>query len=82
MTGLSTEQLESFRENGYLIIEDALSPKVVEELKSETASLLNGFALEGHPMTRFMTGGESGDEKKHVGDEYFFGVQRQDTVFL
>ena len=31
-----------------------------------------GFSLEGHPMTRFTTGGESGeDEKKHVGDEYF-----------
>lgn len=30
------------------------------------------FSLEGHPMTKFSTGGEGGsDGDKHVGDDYF-----------
>lgn len=30
------------------------------------------FSLEGHPMTKFSTGGEDGSEDdKHVGDDYF-----------
>lgn len=30
------------------------------------------FSLEGHPMTKFTTGGEDGDDaSKHIGDAYF-----------
>ncbi|KAG0640343.1 hypothetical protein HOY80DRAFT_1009045 [Tuber brumale] len=72
MAGLISEQLTFFKDNGYLVIPGELSPGVVDELKKETASLLNGFPLEGHPMTRFSTGGGGGeDERKHVGDDYF-----------
>lgn len=41
-SGLTTEQLEFWEKNGYLIIPDAISREVVEELVSETGKLLNG----------------------------------------
>ncbi|KZF18985.1 phytanoyl-CoA dioxygenase [Xylona heveae TC161] len=66
--GLSAEQLQSFRENGYLIIPDALDPATVKALLSETNSMLEGFSLAEHPMTKFSTG-EGG--AAHVGDDYF-----------
>jgi len=42
MAGLTNEELAFFKDNGYLVIPEALSPEVVEELKKETASLLDG----------------------------------------
>jgi len=68
-TGLTPEQLDFFNENGYAIIPDALSPDTVSELLSTTNNMLNEFSLDDHPMTKFSTGGESGED--HVGDDYF-----------
>ncbi|CUS15279.1 unnamed protein product [Tuber aestivum] len=83
MAGLTSEQLTLFKDNGYLVIPAGLSPGVVDELKSETASLLNGFSLEGHPMTRFSTGGENGEDgAKHVGDNYFLGSNDKIRFFF
>ncbi|KAJ6257905.1 hypothetical protein Dda_7695 [Drechslerella dactyloides] len=65
---LSPDQVRFFHENGYLLIEDALSAETVATLKERTRTLLEEFSLEGHPMTRFDTGKEGA---KHVGDEYF-----------
>jgi phytanoyl-CoA hydroxylase len=42
ITGLTSEQLSFWEENGYLIIPDAISQEVVKELVDETAKLLNG----------------------------------------
>jgi len=42
MAGLTSEELAFFKDNGYLVIPGELSPEVVEELKKETASLLDG----------------------------------------
>lgn len=67
--GLTASQVESFERNGYLIIEDALSPSTVRSLLDETNSLLSNFSLDDHPMTKFSTGGEDGHD--HVGDDYF-----------
>ncbi|KAL1867724.1 hypothetical protein Daus18300_006280 [Diaporthe australafricana] len=67
--GLTASQVASFERNGYLIIEDALSPSNVQSLLDETNSLLTNFSLEDHPMTKFSTGGEDGQD--HVGDDYF-----------
>ncbi|PWW72412.1 phytanoyl-CoA dioxygenase [Tuber magnatum] len=83
MAGLTSGQLTFFKDNGYLVIPGGLSPGVVDELKKETASLLDGLSLEGHPMTRFTTGGENGeDEKKHVGDHYFLGSNDKIRYFF
>ncbi|KAG0127454.1 hypothetical protein HOY82DRAFT_490476 [Tuber indicum] len=83
MAGLISEQLTFFKDNGYLVIPGELSPGVVDELKKETGSLLNGFPLEGHPMTRFSTGGQNEeDERKHVGDDYFLGSNDKIRFFF
>jgi phytanoyl-CoA hydroxylase len=41
-SGLTAGQLEFWSKNGYLIIPDAISPEVVEELVKETGKLLDG----------------------------------------
>ncbi|KAI5814780.1 hypothetical protein BZA77DRAFT_371332, partial [Pyronema omphalodes] len=70
--GLTEEQIRFWEENGYLIIPDALDKDTVEGLLDEAHKLLEEFSLEGHPMTKFTTGGEDGsDAEKHVGDAYF-----------
>ena len=68
-TGLSPEQTSRFRRDGYLILPSFLTQHEIQSLKHETESLLANIPLEDHPMTKFTTGGESGE--KHVGDEYF-----------
>jgi hypothetical protein len=65
--GLSEEQLKFWHDNGYLLIPDALSAEQVQRLMRETQSLLDGFSLVDHPMTRFSTG----EQSDHVGDDYF-----------
>lgn len=67
--GLSSEQLQFFQENGYLLIPDALSQDTVKQLLADTDKLLSEFSLDDHPMTKFSTGGEDGAD--HVGDKYF-----------
>lgn len=66
-TGLTAEQVETFWRDGYLIIPGALTPETVSSLLAETHSLLDGFSLADHPLTRFSTGQKS----DHVGDDYF-----------
>ncbi|KAI1773439.1 phytanoyl-CoA dioxygenase [Hypoxylon cercidicola] len=65
--GLTPEQLAAFWRDGYAIIPDALPPATVSALLAETRSLLEGFPLSDHPMTRFSTG----EKSAHVGDDYF-----------
>ncbi|KAM7191874.1 hypothetical protein V8F20_009125 [Naviculisporaceae sp. PSN 640] len=67
--GLTPSQLSSFHQNGYLIIPDALPPQTVQSLLNETHTLLSNFDLSTHPMTKFSTGGDTGED--HVGDSYF-----------
>jgi phytanoyl-CoA hydroxylase len=68
--GLTPSQLSFWDKNGYLIIEDELSPDTVSSLLSETHELLSSFSLADHPMTKFTTG-TSTDADAHVGDDYF-----------
>ena len=65
--GLTHEQLESWDQNGYLIIPNALSSSEVQDLLSESYKMLDSFSLDDHPMTRFSTG----EKSSHVGDDYF-----------
>lgn len=69
-SGLTTEQLESFNENGFLVVPNYLSPDEVQSLLTTTHDLLENFSLDSHPMTRFTTGDDE-EETKHVGDDYF-----------
>ncbi|KAK0652193.1 hypothetical protein B0T16DRAFT_387500 [Cercophora newfieldiana] len=66
---LFPSQLADFHRDGYLIIPDALPPSTVSSLLAETSRLLSILPLESHPLTRFRTGGESGED--HTGDDYF-----------
>lgn len=63
---LTTDQLKSFHDDGFLIVPNALNPSTVNALLSETHDMLSSFSLEDHPMTKFSTG-----ESSHVGDDYF-----------
>ena len=66
-TTLTTEQLASYKTNGYLLIPNALSSSTVSALLSETNQMLTSFSLTDHPMTKFSTG----EKDSHVGDDYF-----------
>ena len=67
--GLTPDQLAFFEEPGYVLVPDALSQDTVKELLSHTNEKLDNFSRDDHPMTKFSTGGEGGDD--HVGDDYF-----------
>lgn len=67
--GLTSEQVDFFHTNGYLLIPDALSQDTVKQLLEDTNKMLHDFELKDHPMTKFSTGGDDGAD--HVGDAYF-----------
>ena len=64
---LTQEQVKTWRDDGYLIIPNALSPSTVSSLLAETHDMLSSLSLKDHPMTKFSTG----ESSSHVGDEYF-----------
>jgi phytanoyl-CoA hydroxylase len=68
---LTPDQLSTFHRDGYLIIPSALSPSTISSLLAETTRLLSTLDLSTHPLTRFRTGGDTGQD--HVGDAYFLG---------
>ncbi|KAL8668071.1 MAG: hypothetical protein Q9202_000049 [Teloschistes flavicans] len=65
---LTSEQLQSFHDDGYLIIPNALSASTTSSLLQETHSMLSSFSVDDHPMTKFSTGENN---NAHVGDDYF-----------
>ncbi|KAL4880995.1 hypothetical protein BJY04DRAFT_218517, partial [Aspergillus karnatakaensis] len=75
MPGLTPEQLNSFHENGYLVLPNYLTPTETTSLITETNTLLTNFDLSTHPLTQFTTGdddsGSPSTNKPHVGDTYF-----------
>ncbi|KAK3308012.1 uncharacterized protein B0T15DRAFT_508530 [Chaetomium strumarium] len=78
--GLTPSQLHAFNRDGFLIIPDALPPSTVSALLAETHHLLDSLDLSTHPLTRFQTGGETGNN--HVGDEYFLTSGDKIRFFL
>lgn len=64
---LSNTQLRDFKDDGYLIIPDFLSPETTQTLRSRVIEMLSDFDLSSHPMTKFSTG----EKSDHVGDAYF-----------
>ena len=65
--GLTSDQLESWERDGYLIMPNALSQTQVNDLLSESNDMLDDFSLNDHPMTKFSTG----ENSDHVGDDFF-----------
>ncbi|KAL1837946.1 hypothetical protein VTJ49DRAFT_3241 [Mycothermus thermophilus] len=78
--GLTPEQLAAFHRDGYAIIPDALPPSTVTALLAETHRLLDSLDLSTHPLTRFRTGGDTGED--HVGDDYFLSSGDKIRFFL
>ncbi|KAL8932802.1 MAG: hypothetical protein Q9216_006667 [Gyalolechia sp. 2 TL-2023] len=68
--GLTAEELQTYNENGYLIIPNALDPSTTTSLLHETQEMLSSFSLTDHPMTKFSTG-QGKDKSAHIGDDYF-----------
>ncbi|KAL8780228.1 MAG: hypothetical protein Q9213_006573 [Squamulea squamosa] len=66
--GLSEAQLQSYNDDGYLIIPNALDASTTASLLQETRHMLSSFSIDDHPMTKFSTGE---NDKAHVGDDYF-----------
>ncbi|KAL8702755.1 MAG: hypothetical protein Q9201_004077 [Fulgogasparrea decipioides] len=66
--GLTPEQLQSYRDDGYLIIPGALDASTTASLLQETKDMLSTFSVDDHPMTKFTV---SEDNKAHIGDDYF-----------
>ncbi|KAG8891599.1 hypothetical protein FRB99_003458, partial [Tulasnella sp. 403] len=77
---LSTEQVDKFHRDGYLLLPGFLPQADVEAMISRSREILDEFSLEGHPMTKFTTG-ESTDNK-HVGDDYFLNSGDKIRYFL
>lgn len=67
MNGLAPKQLRQFYTDGYLLISDYLDQNTCTSLLFTIDTLLRGFPLENHPMTKFSTG----ESSAHVGDDYF-----------
>lgn len=65
---LTSEQLQSYNNDGYLIIPNALDASTTASLLQETRDMLSSFSVDDHHMTKFSTGENDQD---HVGDDYF-----------
>ncbi|EJT97314.1 phytanoyl-CoA dioxygenase [Dacryopinax primogenitus] len=81
LTYLTPSQVSKFYDDGYLVIPQFLDQDEVDKLMKRTQDLLDSFDLEGHPLTKFTTG-ESEDESKHVGDDYFLNSGDKIRFFM
>lgn len=79
LSGLTSDQLQSFHKNGYLLIPRALDSTIVSSLLTETNHMLSNFDLDKHPMTKFSTG--EGDNE-HIGDDYFLSSGDKIRLFF
>ncbi|OMH86105.1 Phytanoyl-CoA dioxygenase domain-containing protein 1 [Zancudomyces culisetae] len=78
--GLVQEIVETFNKQGCAIIPDFLDQQKVSELLGEASNLLSQLDVTTHPMTVFSTG--TGEEKKHIGDDYFLTSGDKIRYFL
>ena len=65
---LTDAQIASFKEKGYLVIPNYLTPEEVTSVLTETNTLLHDFPLETHPLTQFTTGDDKKAEHLHLLD--------------
>jgi hypothetical protein len=71
---LTKEQLDSFNENGYLVIPDFFDP---EPLKTQAQKLLSDFNSKDHAKSIFTTSDEN-----HIGDHYFLTSHNKIRYFM
>ncbi|KAK2810515.1 hypothetical protein FQN49_008534 [Arthroderma sp. PD_2] len=79
---LTAEQVASFNDNGFLVIPNFISKEQVDSLLSTTNSLLDGFDITTHPLTRFTTGDDPSSKSQHVGDDYFLSSNDKIRFFF
>ncbi|WWC72000.1 uncharacterized protein I206_105959 [Kwoniella pini CBS 10737] len=75
---LTTEQLQQWKDDGYLLLPNFFSPIEVKEMLDEAKRLCNEFDITGHPMTTFQTAADG----EHIGDDYFLGSNDKIRYFL
>ncbi|GFZ48739.1 hypothetical protein JCM24511_06488 [Saitozyma sp. JCM 24511] len=78
MALLSPEQLQKWRDEGYLVIPGFFTPDETTEMLDRAHKLLNEFRIEGHPLTTFRTE----EDGEHVGDDYFLNSGDKIRYFL
>lgn len=66
MEGLSTEQLEIFYRNGYLVFENFCSSEECDQLLSRCHQIIREADLSQHPRVIFST-----DKHQQTGEDYF-----------
>jgi len=74
---LSTDQIDQFSRDGYLVLPSFLSEEATASLLTRSKELLEDFDPETHPMTKFTTGDDD-----HVGDDYFLTSGNKIRYFL
>ncbi|KAJ2308746.1 hypothetical protein IWW55_000249 [Coemansia sp. RSA 2706] len=75
---ISTAQLESFAQDGCVVIENFLDPAEVATLRRRIATLLSEFNPAEHPLTLFPTANDS----QLSADQYFFDSSTKASYFL
>ncbi|ORY33409.1 hypothetical protein BCR39DRAFT_519879 [Naematelia encephala] len=78
MTILTSEQLEQWRDDGYLVLPGFYSEQDTQEMLDRAQQLCIDFKIEGHPLTTFKTEADG----EHVGDDYFLGSNDKIRYFL
>ena len=66
---LSPEQVEQFRKDGFLVIDDFLSSKECEVLRERAFQIIEEADLSSHPLITFTT--KDQNESAHVKTDYF-----------
>lgn len=77
---MTSSQLSTFHEDGFVVIPNALDEPTIHALLDETNRLLSEFSLDDHPMTTFSTG--DGRDRQHIGDDYFLTSGDKIRYFL
>ncbi|KAI9504848.1 phytanoyl-CoA dioxygenase family protein [Coemansia spiralis] len=75
---LSDSKLEQFAQDGYVVIEEFLTPLEVEALRTRTAKLLTEFDPTTHKVVAF----DTGLDDKHISDQYFLDSADKIHYFL
>jgi ectoine hydroxylase-related dioxygenase (phytanoyl-CoA dioxygenase family) len=74
---LTTTQIDSFYQNGYLVVSKFLSPEETNPLLARAKELLEEFDIDDHPLTTFTTGDDN-----HIWDDYFLDSGDKIRYFL
>ncbi|RKP15200.1 phytanoyl-CoA dioxygenase family protein [Piptocephalis cylindrospora] len=79
---LTTEQLEKFHRDGYLVIPEFLTEEDVSKLRRRADELVEAFDPSSHPISLFTASGQSAEGKPHSEDDYFLESGDKIRYFL